>query len=46
MVDPNASQNKLDLTTNAFLFWPHNFFFATTYFNGANMKDYQTSRKV
>ena len=28
--DPNGHQSKLDLATNAFLFWPHNFFFATS----------------
>ena len=32
--------------TNAFLFWPHNFFFAVTYFVGANKDDYQSTQKA
>ena len=44
--DPNGQQSKLDLATNAFLFWPHNFFFAVTYFVGANKDDYQSAQKA
>ena len=49
--DPHSSIDKCDLATNAFLFCPHNLFFATTYFPGRDKEThalgtYQTTERA
>ena len=51
LVHPNEDQHWQDLATNSFLFWPHNFFFATTYFPGKKVRQpgehpFQTTQRA